>query len=157
MVEQLIGAGVSIFYSQVFMKAPEVGGPKPVHQDNYYFGPDAPHATLTAWIALDEATTDNGCLYFGNVLPVNVLPHFAPDNEPFNLSIPDELAATYEMVPAPVPRGGVSFHHGNALHQSSANRSPKWRRAAAFHYLRNDAALIRPALPYDSSVHVKIT
>ena len=33
--EQLIGAGVSVVFSQVFCKAPEVGGPKPVHQDNF--------------------------------------------------------------------------------------------------------------------------
>ena len=38
-VEQLIGVGVSVLFSQVFCKAPEVGGPKPVHQDNFYFAP----------------------------------------------------------------------------------------------------------------------
>ena len=31
-VEQLIGEGVTLFFSQVFCKPPEVGGPKPVHQ-----------------------------------------------------------------------------------------------------------------------------
>lgn len=157
-VEQLIGEGVSVFFSQVFMKPPEGGGPKPVHQDNFYFGPDDLNATLTAWIALDHATVDNGCLYYGDGSHHEpVLDHFAPKNEPFNLQVPAVLMERFEMTPAPVPSGGVSFHHGNTLHQSSNNNSSRPRRAVAFHYLRNDATLVKPGLPYDSSLNVKIT
>ncbi len=156
-VEQLIGSGVSVFFSQVFMKPPGIGGPKPIHQDNFYFGPDRPDATLTAWIALDDATTENGCLYYCDVHQDQVVPHIAPADEPYNLQIPGPVAIEYEMMPAPVPSGGVSFHHGNTPHQSSVNRSLSSRRAAAFHYLRNDASLVSPALPYDQAIHVKIT
>ena len=60
MVEQLIGRGVSVFFSQVFMKPPQIGGEKPIHQDNFYFGPDDPDAILTAWIALDDASAEIG-------------------------------------------------------------------------------------------------
>lgn len=157
-VEQLIGSGVSIFFSQVFCKPPEVGGPKPVHQDNFYFGPDNPDATLTVWIALDEATTENGCLFYGDGSHRGeILAHVSPADEPFNLQIPTQKLGTYQMTPAPVPAGGVSFHHGNTWHQSGSNTSSRPRRAVAFHYLRNDASLVRPALEYDSSVVVKIT
>ena len=45
--EQLIGVGVSVVFSQIFCKAPEVGGPKPVHQDNFYFAPSDTDALLT--------------------------------------------------------------------------------------------------------------
>ena len=61
MVEELIGPGVSVYFSQIFFKPPEGGGPKPAHQDNYYFGPNDPEALVTAWIALDDATLENGC------------------------------------------------------------------------------------------------
>jgi len=155
-VHQLIGPDVSVFFSQVFMKPPEVGGPKPIHQDNFYFGPDDPDATLTAWIALDDATVENGCLYYSEFNETQILPHVAPHDEPFNLQIASEHARHLRMSPAPVPRGGVSFHHGNAPHQSSANRSQHPRRAAAFHYLRNGARLVSPALPYDESLSVAI-
>lgn len=157
-VEQLIGEGVSVFFSQVFMKPPDGGGPKPVHQDNFYFGPNDLNATLTAWIALDHATVDNGCLYYGDGSHHEpVLDHFAPEDEPFNLQVPEELMKSFQMTPAPVPSGGVSFHHGNTLHQSSNNNSSRPRRAVAFHYLRNDATLVKPGLPYDSSLNVTIT
>ena len=57
-----------------------------------------------------------------------VLDHVAPPDQPFNLQVPDDRiggAAT----PAPVPKGGVSFHHGTVLHGSAHNRSADWRRA----------------------------
>jgi len=157
-VEQLIGAGVSVVFSQVFCKAPEVGGPKPVHQDNFYFAPSDTDALLTTWIALDAATEENGCLHYGlGSHREPVLEHTAPEDAPFNLQVPAELATKYPMTPAPVPRGGVSIHHGNTLHQSSANRSAHPRRAVTFHFLRNDSKLVDPALPYDSAHAVKIS
>lgn len=156
-VEQLIGHGVSVFFSQLFMKPPELGGPKPVHQDNFYFGPDDPNATLTVWIALDDATPENGCLFYGDGSHrVGVLPHVAPEGQPFNLQVPKSRMTEFVMTAAPVAAGGISFHHGNTLHQSASNRSSSPRRAAAFHYLRNDAQLVRPALPYDLEIVVTI-
>ena len=157
-VEQLIGPGVSVLFSQVFCKAPEVGGPKPVHQDNFYFAPSDTDALLTTWIALDAATEENGCLYYGHGSHREpVLEHAAPEAEPFNLQVPSEVASRYPMTPAPVPRGGVSIHHGNTLHQSSANRSNNPRRAVTFHFLQNDANLVNPALDYEPSNVVKIS
>jgi ectoine hydroxylase-related dioxygenase (phytanoyl-CoA dioxygenase family) len=157
-VEQLIGAGVTAFFSQVFFKSPEIGGPKPIHQDNFYFGPSDENALVTAWIALDEATTENGCLYYGpGSHRAGLVDHFAPDGEPFNLQAPASVVDQFPLSPAPVPKGGVSFHHGNILHQSSGNRSLKWRRAVAVHYLQNDASLVRPTWDFDESVHVRIS
>lgn len=158
MVEQLIGRGVSVYFSQIFLKPPGGGGPKPVHQDNYYFGPNNRDGVVTAWLALDEATVENGCLYFGEGTqhgPVH--PHIAPPDEPYNLQVPPEIARLTPMTPAPVPRGGVSFHHGNTFHQSSDNRSTKWRRAAAFHYVNHATRFATPALPYDDSKAVRVS
>lgn len=157
-VEQLIGRGVTVPFSQIFFKPPEVGGPKPVHQDNFYFGCDDPDGMVTAWIALDEATVENGCLFFGegsNRGPIH--PHVAPPGRPFDLQLTPDEAARHPMTPAPVPKGGVSFHHGNTLHQSSDNRSKRWRRAVAIHYVRNDVTFATPALAYDDAVVVRIS
>ena len=60
-VEQLIGAGVSVLFSQIFCKAPEVGGPKPVHQDNFYFGTTSDQIESCA-IYFDDTDRENGCL-----------------------------------------------------------------------------------------------
>lgn len=155
LVESIIGPGVTVYFSQIFFKPPEGGGPKPVHQDNYYFGPKDRDEMVTAWVALDEATVENGCLYYGegtNLGPV--VPHTAPQGEPFNLLIPEDVAARQAMTPAPVPKGGVSFHHGNTYHQSGRNTSSRWRRAVAFHYGSHATRFVTPALRYDDTVYV---
>jgi phytanoyl-CoA hydroxylase len=157
-VESLIGAGVSVYFSQVFFKPPGGGGPKPAHQDNFYFGPNDEEGVVTAWIALDDATLENGCLEFGegtNLGPV--YPHEAPPGEPFNLQLPEALQARQPMSPAPVRRGGVSFHHGNTFHRSAPNLSSRWRRAIALHYVNHRTFFERPALPYDHALTLRVS
>ncbi len=157
-VEALIGPGVSVYFSQIFFKPPQGGGPKPAHQDNFYFGPNDPEGVVTAWIALDDADEENGCLSFGEATHQGpILPHSAPQDRPFDLQISDCDLAEIDMRPAPVPRGGVSFHHGGTVHRSGDNRSSRWRRACAFHYVRNDVVFATPALPYDSSLVLQVT
>jgi len=158
LVERFLGKGVSVYFSQIFFKPPEGGGPKPAHQDNFYFGPTDIEGVVTAWIALDDATLENGCLYFGDGTNQGpVYPHFAPENEPFNLQLPAAVLDKQPMQPAPVRKGGVSFHHGNTFHQSGPNHSQKWRRACALHYVRNDVEFATPALPYDHSLKFKVS
>jgi phytanoyl-CoA hydroxylase len=155
LVESAIGRGVSVYFSQIFFKAPEGGGPKPPHQDNFYFGPRDPEGLITAWVAFDDATVENGCMYFGEGSHrAPVLPHTAPADEPFNLQVP---TMTMQMTPAPVPKGGVSFHHGGVLHQSGPNHSQRWRRACALHYVKNGNDFAHPALPFDPRMHLRIT
>lgn len=157
-VESLIGPGVWVYFSQVFFKPPEGGGPKPAHQDNFYFGPSDLEGVVTAWVALDDATLENGCLYFGegtNRGPV--YPHEAPADEPYNLQLPSAILARQPMTPAPVMRGGVSFHHGNTFHQSGPNLSTRWRRAVALHYVNDATSFAHPALPYDHSLKLRIS
>jgi phytanoyl-CoA hydroxylase len=158
LVEQFLGAGVSVYFSQIFFKPPEGGGPKPAHQDNFYFGPTDRDGIVTAWIALDDATLENGCLYFGdgsNLGPV--YDHVAPADEPFNLQLPPAVLEKQPMAPAPVRKGGVSFHHGNTFHQSGPNHSPRWRRACALHYVKNGVEFATPALPYDRALKMRVT
>ena len=158
LVEGVIGAGVSVYFSQIFFKAPEGGGPKPAHQDNFYFGPRDPEKLVTAWIAFDDATVENGCLHFGEGTHRRaLLPHAAPRDEPFNLQVPAEASAGIALTPAPVPKGGVSFHHGAVLHQSGPNHSKRWRRACALHYVSNGNDFTTPALPYDAAMFLKVS
>jgi phytanoyl-CoA hydroxylase len=157
-VESVLGTGVSVYFSQIFFKPPDGGGPKPAHQDNFYFGPSDSDGIVTAWIALDDATLENGCLYFGDGTNLGpVYSHFAPEGEPFNLQIPASVLDKQPMVPAPVRKGGVSFHHGNTFHQSGPNHSARWRRACALHYVRHDVEFATPALPYDTALKLKVS
>lgn len=146
------------FFSQLFFKPPQGGGPKPIHQDNFYFGPRDQDKMITCWIALDEATVENGCLhYWKGSHRGGMAEHFAPKDEPFNLQI--DLAKTgerFEKVPAPVARGGVAFHHGLTYHQSANNLSKRYRRAMAVHCMAASNALVNPAMAYDEKFFVPL-
>ena len=158
-VETLLGKpGVSVYFSQIFFKAPGGGGPKPIHQDNCYFGPSDPDALVTAWIALDDATVENGCLYYGKGSHLlGLAEHDAPQDEPFNLQLTPDAAARYNVTAAPMTRGGVLFHHGGTVHQSGHNTSDKWRRAVAFHYVSNEVTFVNPAWEFDPKFVERIT
>ena len=54
-IEAFIKGTPLLLADQILMKPPHHGGPKPYHQDNFYFAPDDPEALATA---LDEATHD---------------------------------------------------------------------------------------------------
>lgn len=157
-VEAIIGRGVDLYFSQIFFKPPELGTPKPAHQDNFYAGPTNPDGLVTAWIALDEATSQNGCLEFVDGSHKGpIYPHFAPPDQPFHIQIGAEALAQHRFTLAPVPKGGVSFHHGGTIHRSGSNLSDRWRRAAALTYVTKDTWFADPKLNYDRSLRVPIT
>jgi phytanoyl-CoA hydroxylase len=56
----LIGPDVRLYWDQAVYKKPEYPKPFPWHQDNGYTYIE-PQAYLTCWLALNDATVDNGC------------------------------------------------------------------------------------------------
>ncbi|MGE0716437.1 MAG: phytanoyl-CoA dioxygenase family protein [Alphaproteobacteria bacterium] len=157
-VEALIGPHVDAYFSQIFFKPPRDGSPKPAHQDNFYAGPNDPDGLVTAWIALDDATLENGCLEFVDGSHLGVIhPHVAPPGQPHHLQIAAETLARFRFVAAPVPKGGVSFHHGGTIHRSAANRSAHARRAVAITYVTKTTRFDDPKLAYDPAMRLPVT
>ena len=56
----LIGPDARLYWDQAVYKKPEYPKPFPWHQDNGYTYIE-PQAYLTCWVALNDATPDNGC------------------------------------------------------------------------------------------------
>ena len=94
--------GVSVYFSQIFCKALNGSVAKPVHQDNFYFDPDNTDALITAWVVIEDATVGNGCLFLRAHIVVQVYPHVAPADQPFNLQVSPDIAQQHPMSPAPV-------------------------------------------------------
>ena len=81
-VEQLIGPDLILWGCHVFCKPAGDGHETPWHQDGHYW-PIRPLATCTVWVALEESSTDNGCL---RVIPRSHLarlshPHLHEDRQ----------------------------------------------------------------------------
>jgi len=135
-IEKIVGEPPLLFGDQVFMKPPRVGSEKPFHQDNFYFRLEPADHVITAWIALDDVDEENGCLrYIDGSHLGPLLPHEPQPDKPTHLIPPTELIDLSRESLAPVRKGGVVFHHGKTLHTSAPNRSDRWRRAYATHWV----------------------
>ena len=93
---------------------------------------------MTAWIALDDVDVDNGCM---KMVPGSH--HWGPHAIDFLHTLKDfddmDNVAEWEghpvrVLPCPVNKGEVHFHHSLTWHGSGANKSGRPRRAVAIHY-----------------------
>ena len=130
-LERLIGEPPVLFQDMALSKPPHVGSEKPWHQDCAYF--DFRHDTpvVAAWIALDEATYENGCMH---VVPGShrkgPIVHF----QRRDWQICDTDVATTENVVVTLRPGGCLFFHGLCHHGTPPNSTDSPRRALQLHY-----------------------
>ena len=156
---QLLDGPVRFWHDQLFCKPPHHGGVVAWHQDYSYWTRTQPMAHLTCWIALDDATVENGCLQYvpgshqWDLLPK---PALAGTMEAIQSVLTDEQRAAFRSVAVELRRGFASFHHPLMLHGSSANRSDRPRRGTVINVVRDgvrsatDAPLLEGVPPVPS-------
>ncbi|MGO4348551.1 phytanoyl-CoA dioxygenase family protein [Paenibacillus sp. MCAF9] len=153
--EALVGPDVYALQSMLFLNPPGKGG-QGWHQDACYIKTH-PDTLIGAWIALEEADEENGCLW---VVPgSNHEPIYPPDgvgggnvhavdafedlNGVQNVSHLDDNVNTLSKVVANYPPaipvrlspGDVLFFHSHLLHRSYPNRTQdRYRRSFVCHY-----------------------
>jgi ectoine hydroxylase-related dioxygenase (phytanoyl-CoA dioxygenase family) len=137
---QLLDGAVRLWHDQLFCKPAHHGGVVAWHQDYSYWTRTQPMAHLTCWMALDDSTRDNGCLYYvpgshkWNLLPVTGL---AGDMNEIMTVLDEEQKQTFRPVPIELKRGQCSFHHPLTVHGSYENRSDRPRRATLVNVFRD--------------------
>lgn len=127
------GADPELHQNQALLKPPGIGREKPWHQDQAFFF-DLPLGTpvVGCWIALDEATPENGCMH------VKPGTHKEGPVVHFNRrdwQICDEHLDLTRDVMVPLGPGGVLFFDGLTHHGTPANRTPRRRRSLQLHYV----------------------
>ena len=139
-INQLIGPNLRCWFDQFVVKPPATGSQSPDavfpwHQDNGYNAP-RPDNNITVWIALDQTTLDNGCIW---VVPAShkngPLPHRQKSPDSWHIEVPLEGPGT----PAPMQPGEALAFTGYTLHRSLANTTTKPRRAFFLEYCDADA------------------
>jgi phytanoyl-CoA hydroxylase len=132
-VESLLGGEAEMFQEMALFKPPCIGREKPWHQDHAYFNLPEGTPVVGVWIALDEATLENGCMVFrpGGHRD-GPIPHF--NRRDWQICDTEFLGRT-GAVATPIPRGGCLIFDGLTPHGTPANRSDKRRRAVQFHYV----------------------
>jgi ectoine hydroxylase-related dioxygenase (phytanoyl-CoA dioxygenase family) len=135
---ELLGTDdVDCFLSQFIFKNPGAWG-QPWHQDSYYFPFDPDDPVVGVWVAVTDATLENGCLH---VLP-------GSHREPIHDHEPDRRPkANYGYVeivdhdmtastPVLMTAGDVLVFHSHLMHRSTDNESDGIRAAMVYHFGR---------------------
>jgi ectoine hydroxylase-related dioxygenase (phytanoyl-CoA dioxygenase family) len=135
-IESLLGPDIKRFGDQLFVKPPG-GVEKPYHQDSPYFKIE-PMALVSSWVALDDVTLENGCLYFVPGSHVDGALAHSEDwevGDRRDMKIPDSAIELAKETPITMKAGDVSFHHSLLLHRSGPNKTQQFRRGYATHYM----------------------
>lgn len=140
--ERLIGDKPGIFEDKALIKPPRIGREKPWHQDHAYWNLPLDARVVTAWIALDHASLENGCMFLipGSHREGPVV-HFKRRD----WQICDDQVQRGRVVAAPLGPGGVLLFDSYLQHGTPANVSPRRRRALQFVYVPAAAGRITPA------------
>jgi hypothetical protein len=127
-------------------KLPLGGGAFAWHQDGHYHMVRACDRIVTAWIALDDADEESGCMW---MVPGShrwgdreeylreSFNHLQEREEIFDLRPPPDVDGSHwsKPVPCPVKPGEVHFHHAYAWHASPTNTSARLRRGYTIFYV----------------------
>ena len=134
-ITDVLGTGdVDCFLSQFIFKNPGAWG-QPWHQDSYYFPFEPARPIVGLWLAVTEATLENGCLH---VLPgshVEPVHEHVPDrregaNYGYTEIVDHDMAASTPVLMSP---GDLLVFDSHLMHRSTDNVSDGIRAAMVFH------------------------
>ena len=130
-LERIMDDKPALFQDMALVKPPRHGSEKPWHQDCAYFNLEHGTTVVGVWIALDEATPENGCMH---IIPGshNEGPMIHFKRRDWQICDTHVPIARDTMVP--LPPGGCLFWHGLTHHGSPVNHSSQRRRALQLHY-----------------------
>jgi hypothetical protein len=135
LVQELIAPHLTCFLSQFIFKNAGAWG-QPWHQDSVYFPFEPARPIVGVWVAVTEATLENGCLH---VLPGS---HREPIHDHVLDRRPGALYGYIEIVdhdmtgsvPVLMEPGDVLLFDSHLMHRSTDNVSAGIRAAMVYHY-----------------------
>jgi ectoine hydroxylase-related dioxygenase (phytanoyl-CoA dioxygenase family) len=137
-VTDLIGDDIIVWGSALFAKKGKGGKLTPWHQDGHYW-PIRPLATVTAWIAIDDVDTANGCLRVipGSHSAQELQDHYTEDSPDVVLNQALEVGDDRFGKPRDVElkAGEFSIHDVYLIHGAAKNDSGRRRAGLVFRYM----------------------
>lgn len=134
----LVGPDVRLYWDQAVYKKPEKPRRFPWHQDNGYTFVD-PQQYLTIWLALTDATVDNGCPQVAPGLHLlGTIRHRYVDPLGFECleEVPDPAVAE-------VPKGGAVVFSSLTPHLTGPNMTDSIRKAYILQYAPTGACVLQ--------------
>ena len=129
---ECLGTTPVLFQDHLVSKTPGTAEPVKWHQD-YSYWPLANAKGLTMWVALDDATLDNGCLHYAKASHLGgeyrAADFIEGATQTPQAALPPLQVPPNAVVPMPVAAGSVLLHDPLVLHMSAGNRTAHPRRA----------------------------
>ncbi len=126
--------GIRIWHDQALFKRPWAN-PTAWHLDTPFWS-FSDRKAISIWVALDDSTFQNGCLYF--------IPRSHNETSFSKISIGKNMDSIFETYPqfsksssvsVPLKAGSCTFHNGLTIHGAGANMTSGWRRAMTCAYM----------------------
>ena len=135
LVADLVAPDVDCFLSQFIFKAPGAWG-QPWHQDSYYFPFEPARPVVGIWLAVTEATLDNGCLSVLAGSHTEPVHEHIPDRRPganygYVEIVDHDMSAAQPVLMQP---GDLLVFDSHLMHRSTDNVSDGIRAAMVYHY-----------------------
>ena len=129
----------SMIQSMVICKQPFIGGEVNTHQDSTFLYTE-PETCVGFWIALEDATLENGCMWAAAGGHLSSLRHrFRNNGSQMEMITLSEESMPKCNTPLPAPKGTLVVLHGRLPHHSAPNRSAESRYAYAMHLVDKEA------------------
>ncbi|HTY18603.1 MAG TPA: phytanoyl-CoA dioxygenase family protein [Myxococcota bacterium] len=139
LVHDLVGPDVRLYWDQAVYKKPAAEKDFPWHQDNGYNFVE-PQQYLTCWVALSDATPENGCPWMAPGLHrLGTLRHWMTDTGWRCLEeVPDAVAV-------PLRAGSIAVFSSLTPHRTGPNRTERVRKSYIVQFAPDGARMVRPA------------
>lgn len=125
-----------LIQSMYIFKQPFIGGEVSCHQDSTFLISE-PNTIIGYWVAIEDATLENGCLWVmpgGHALPLKKL-FTRKDNTLEMLTFDATPWELQKLIPLEAKKGTIIVIHGHLPHMSYTNTSPKSRHAFTLHVM----------------------
>ncbi len=155
-VAAILGCDIILWGGQFFCKPAHTGLEVPWHQDGEYW-PIAPLKTCSVWLAIDDVTSENGCMRYipGSHKNAELFPHRQDEREDLVLNQVTE-EAYFDAGTAKddeLRTGEFSLHDVFLVHGSQPNRSPKRRAAYVLRFMPASSLWDRSTSKESGSAH----
>ncbi|MEO8110245.1 MAG: phytanoyl-CoA dioxygenase family protein [Ginsengibacter sp.] len=130
--KQLLGDDMALDFDMLISKAPKSATATPWHQDRAYWITMPDTRSASCWVALDDATKDNGCMWYvegSHKLPVRKHRPAGKGGGALECDASEEEGTAIE-----IKAGSCIWHHGGTLHYSRGNITEGGRRAFITNY-----------------------
>lgn len=148
LAKELLGNDMAFDFDMLINKPPKTGAITPWHQDEAYWIDMPDKRAISIWVALDQATIDNGCMWY---VPKS---HLKPlrkhiqkvSNGPLHCK-----ASENEANPTPLKSGDCVMHQGGTIHYSRGNTTWNSRRAYILNYRPKSMVVLERSQGFDHS------